>query len=282
MANKKFGDMTQITIPPDGGLLLIHDGSGVKSVSLENIKDYLAWQKAGSHNSFFRGRNLGSAVSADQYDQIDAGTFDDLYIGDFWEINSVKWRIAAFDYWLHKGDTECTKHHVVIVPDSCLVNASMNNSNVTTGAYVGSDYYTGNNSNTGKATAKGKIEGAFGAAHLLSHREYLKNAVTNGYESGGSWYDSTFELMTEQMLYGCRQFGNVMCGTNVPSIYTIDNSQLPLFALAPEFICNRENQWLRDVVSTSSFAHCYDSGLCNYYYASSSRGVRPAFGIVKS
>ena len=42
-------------------------------------------------------------MSADQYDQIDAGTFDDLYIGDFWEINSVKWRIAAFDYWLHKG-----------------------------------------------------------------------------------------------------------------------------------------------------------------------------------
>ena len=42
MANKKFGDMTQITIPPDGGLLLIHDGSGVKSVSLEDIKDYLA------------------------------------------------------------------------------------------------------------------------------------------------------------------------------------------------------------------------------------------------
>ena len=282
MANKKFGDMTQIQVPPDGGLLLIHDGSGVKSVSLEDIKDYLAWQKAGSHNSFFRGRNLGSAVSADQYDQIDAGTFDDLYIGDFWEINSVKWRIAAFDYWLHKGDTECTKHHVVIVPDSCLVNASMNNSNVTTGAYVGSDYYTGNNSNTGKATAKEKIEGAFGAAHILSHREYLKNAVTNGYESGGSWYDSTFELMTEQMLYGGRQLGNITCGTNVPSVYTIDNSQLPLFVLAPEFICNRENQWLRDVVSGTDFALCRTYGFCYGYGASDSRGVRPAFGIVKS
>ena len=62
-------------------------------------------QNAGFHNSLYRGKKLGTSVSAEQYAQISAGTFDDMFIGDYWEINSVIWRIAAFDYWLHSGDT---------------------------------------------------------------------------------------------------------------------------------------------------------------------------------
>ena len=242
------------------------------SAALEN-------QNAGYHNSIYRGKKLGTSVSADQYSQISAGTFDDMFIGDYWEINSVIWRIAAFDYWLHCGDTECTTHHVVIVPDSNLATAKMNNSNVTTGAYVGSDYYTGNNSNTGKATAKTAIEGAFGAAHILNHRNYLKNAMTNGYESAGAWYDSTFELMTEQNVYGCKVLGNCTAGTNLPASYTIDKSQFPLFAFAPEFICNRADWWLRDPASGSRFALVDYTGYCGAGNASYSLGIRPAFGI---
>ena len=236
-------------------------------------------RNAGFHNSLFRGKCLGTSVTAEQYAQISAGTFDDMFIGDYWTIDNVNWRIAAFDYWLHCGDTECTTHHVIVIPDSNLATAKMNNTNIVTGAYVGSDYYTGANSNTGKATAKSAIEGAFGAAHILSHRSYLKNAVTNGYESGGAWYDSTFELMTEQNVYGCKVFGNVTCGTNLPASYTIDKSQFPLFALAPEFICNRASWWLRDPASSPYFATVNYSGYCNAGGASSALGVRPAFGI---
>ena len=59
------------------------------------------------------------------------------------------------------------------MPDSNLVSCAMNNSNITTGAYIGSDYYTGNNSNTGKATARTAINNAFGSSHILTHREHL-------------------------------------------------------------------------------------------------------------
>ena len=55
-------------------------------------------QNAGFHNSIYRGKNLGSSVSAEQWAQIGAGTFDDMFIGDYWVINGVTWRIAAFDY----------------------------------------------------------------------------------------------------------------------------------------------------------------------------------------
>jgi len=239
------------------------------------------YNNAGFHNSLFRGKNLGTSVTADQYAAISAGTFEDLFIGDYWVIGGKNWRIAAFDYWLRCGDTECTTHHAVIVPDTNLgSNAPMNKTNITTGAYIGSDFYTGNNDNVGKATAVGMIEEAFGSSHILTHREYFANSTTGGYQNAGAWYDSAVDLMNEQMVYGCRVFSNVVHGTNIPNAYTIDKGQLPLFKLAPQYICNRAVWWLRDVVSASDFAYVNNHGACDYNSASGSWiGVRPAFGI---
>ena len=243
-------------------------------------------QNAGFHNSLFRGKSLGTSVTAAQWAAIGAGTFDDLFIGDYWTINGIVWRIAAFDYWYNCGDTACTTHHVVIVPDDNLVAADgstthwMNATNTTEGAYVGSDFYTGNNGNTGKSQCTTKINSAFGAGHILTHREYLQNAVRDGYGSAGAWYDSTLECMNEQMVYGGKVFGDIMHGTNIPASYTIGKSQLPLFALAPSFICNRADWWLRDVVSATNFAHVGHGGNCNYHGAAHAWvGLRPAFGI---
>ena len=229
---------------------------------------------AGAHNGIYRGKYLGSTVTAEQYAAINSGTFDDLFIGDYWTINNVNWRIAAFDYWLHCGDTECTTHHVVIVPDTGLYNAQMNTSNVVTGAYVGSEMYT-----TNLAQAKTTINDAFGVAHILNHREYLKNAVNDAYESAGAWYNSTVELMTEQMVYGGKIFANSLQAGHFATQYTIGKSQLPLFALESRQICNRVSWWLRDVTSSTSFAFVRSSGIANSDQSSHTFGVRPAFGI---
>ena len=238
-------------------------------------------RNAGFHNSLYRGKKLGTSVSADQYAQISAGTFDDMFIGDYWEINSVIWRIAGFDYWLNTGDGDrCQTHHVVIVPDTCLVaSCKMNNSNITTGAYIGSDFYTGANSNTGRATAQAAVNSAFGSAHILSHREYLQNAVTNGYESGQSIYDVKIELMNELMVYGSNIFHNVINGTNVPSNYTVSKSQLPLFRLRHDLIGIGAYWWLRDVVSSAGFADVSSGGYATDGSASAAHGTRPAFAI---
>ena len=74
----------------------------------------------GAHNAIYRGKYLGESATEAQYAAISAGTFDDLYIGDYWTIGGVNYRIAAFDYYLNSGDTACTAHHVVLVPDTCL------------------------------------------------------------------------------------------------------------------------------------------------------------------
>ena len=286
--SKKMGDLTALQTVEDSYMLFIHDGSGLKKVTAENLKkdlaDLIAENKAildkvtasgaGAHNSVYRGANLGTSVTSAQWAAIQAGTFDDMYIGDYWVIGGVTYRIAAFDYYLRAGDTDMTTHHVTLVPDVPMYTHVMNDTNVTTGGYVGSKMYT-----SGLTQAKNTINTAFGSTHVLTHRQYLSNAVTNGRPSGGSWYDSTVELMTEQNVYGGKIFGAGNDGSSVPALYTVDKSQYPLFAFRPDLISNRQTFWLRDVVSAANFARVTYDGRASYVDASSVLGVRPAFSI---
>ena len=240
----------------------------------EESLDPLSYDSAGAHNAIYRGKNLGTAFTAAQSAAIRDGSFKDLYIGDYWTINGTVYRIADFDYFLRAGDSECTAHHAVIVPDVNMDNQKMNDSNITTGAYVGSKMYT-----TNMATAKAKIKADFGSAHILAHREYLANAVSNGKQSAGAWYDSEIELMTESMVYGAPHFAPACDGSTIPANHTVACKQLNLFRHRPDLISNRQDYWLRDVVSAASFANVAGSGLCYYNGASYAYGVRPAFLI---
>lgn len=190
----------------------------------EESLEPLNYDGAGAHNAIYRGKNLGTAFTAAQSAAIRDGSFKDLYIGDYWTINGTVYRIADFDYFLRSGDTECTAHHAVIVPDVNMDNQKMNDTNVTTGAYIGSKMYT-----TNMAAAKAKIKADFGSTHILAHREYLANAVANGKQSAGAWYDSEIELMTESMVYGAPHFAPACDGSTVPANYTIGCKQLNLF-----------------------------------------------------
>lgn len=291
---KKVTELTAFTTPTDSCLIPIHDGTGLKKITFANFRAKavegteakiasLLFSNAGAHNAIYRGKSLGSTVTTAQYAAIKAGTFDDLYIGDYWTIGGVNYRIAAFDYYLNSGDTNCTTHHVVIVPDTCLYNAQMHNTssggwengaaNTTAGGYVGSDMYKSN-----LEQAKTTIKSAF-SGHVLKHRIYLTNAVANGRASGGAWCDSEVDLMCEQMVYGSGIFSPVSDGSNVPANYRVEKSQLPLFQHEPSRICNRNNWWLRDVITASGFAVVNYYGSADYYSASNSFGVRPAFCI---
>lgn len=291
---KKVTELTAFTTPTDSCLIPIHDGTGLKKITFANFRAKavegteakiapLLFNNAGAHNAIYRGKSLGSTVTTAQYAAIKAGTFDDLYIGDYWTIGGVNYRIAAFDYYLNSGNTSCTTHHVVIVPDTCLYNAQMHNTssggyeggaaNTTAGGYVGSDMYKSN-----LEQAKTTIKSAF-SGHVLKHRIYLTNAVANGRASGGAWCDSEVDLMCEQMVYGSGIFSPVSDGSNVPANYRVEKSQLPLFQHEPSRICNRNNWWLRDVITASGFAVVDAGGNACYVDASLSLGVRPAFCI---
>lgn len=291
---KKVTELTAFTTPTDSCLIPIHDGTGLKKITFANFRTKtvegteakiapLLFNNAGAHNAIYRGKSLGSTVTTAQYAAIKAGTFDDLYIGDYWTIDGVNYRIAAFDYYLNSGDTNCTTHHVVIVPDTCLYNAQMHNTssgswesgaaNTTAGGYVGSDMYKSN-----LEQAKTTIKSAF-SGHVLKHRIYLTNAVANGRASGGAWCDSEVDLMCEQMVYGSGIFSPVSDGSNIPANHRVEKSQLPLFQHEPSRICNRATWWLRDIITASYFAVVSGDGNATCDNASNSLGVRPAFCI---
>lgn len=278
---KKFADLEAILSVTGTEQMLIHDGNGVKVITVENlhkglqtdidsVRNVLA-DGAAAHNCIYRGKNLGTSVTEEQYAAISSGKFTDLYIGDYWVINGVTYRIAAFDYYYNCGDTNFTKHHVVIVPDTSLYKAQMNTSNVTTGGYTGSAMYKSN-----LAQAKTTIKAAFGSAHVLTKRELLTNAVNGNTPSGWAWFDSDVELMNEVQAYGSVAWGaHDGNGYNVAS----GDGQFPLFMFDRTKLHNREDYWLRDVSSASDFSRVNSYGYASADGASYSFGVRPAFCI---
>lgn len=278
---KKFADLEAILSVTGTEQMLIHDGNGVKVITVENlhkglqtdidsVRNVLA-DGAAAHNCIYRGKNLGTSVTAEQYTAISSGKFTDLYIGDYWVINGVTYRIAAFDYYYNCGDTNFTKHHAVIVPDTSLYKAQMNTSNVTTGGYTGSAMYKSN-----LAQAKTTIKAAFGSAHVLTKRELLTNAVNGNTPSGWAWFDSDVELMNEVQAYGSVAWGaHDGNGYNVAS----GDGQFPLFMFDRTKLHNREDYWLRDVASATNFSYVNNGGLATADDASASFGVRPAFCI---
>lgn len=271
-----LSELTQINELVSGNKLLVGTTDGNKAIAAEDALFAMldGFAPVELRRVLFRGKNLGTALTAVQKAAIKDGSFKGMFLGDYWSIGGRIWRIVDMDYWYNCGDTAFTSHHLVIMPDEALYNAQMNTTNVTTGGYVGSAMYKSN-----LANAKTIVNAAFQGS-VLTHREYLCNAVANGRPSGGAWFDSSIELPNEPMMYGHPHFSPTSDGSTVPSIYTISKTQLALFMVCPRFIVNRSyNQWLRDVVSSASFAFVDHNGGTDYASASSSFGVRPVFPV---
>lgn len=223
---------------------------------------------AGAHNAAFRGKSLGTSFTSDQADAIAAGTFDGLYIGDYWTIGSKVYRVAGFDIFLGMGSpTAFSAHHAVIVPDASLISAPMNPTDTTEGGYAGSDVFT-----NVLAQANDMVESAFGEAHVLSHPEVLSTSVSSsGVPTAWAWSQIKCNLLSEG-----QTFGRSISAPNRFNV-GIDYSLFPLFSVAPQFLIAGANYWLKDIVSTTSFAMVSYTGAANGAAASASQGIRPYF-----
>ena len=114
------------------------------------------------HNAYPRCKYLGTSITDAQNTAIKNRTYDDLFIGDYWTINGVNWRIVAIDYYYNVGDTNFDKGNIIVMPDTVLYNAQMNTTNTTAGAYHGSLMRTQNLNN-----ARVIAQNAFGS-HLAT------------------------------------------------------------------------------------------------------------------
>lgn len=270
-----LSELTQINSLTADDKLLIGTAEGNKAIGADDALFAMldAFIPKEQRRMIYRGKNLGAVVTEEQKANIKNGTFKGFFLGDYWTIGSYTWRIVDFDYWYNCGDTAFTTPHLVIMPDKPLYNAQMNETNITTGGYTGSLMYTEN-----LDQAKTLAASAFGDL-ILTHREYLTNAVTDGHASAGAWFDSTLDLPNEIMMYGCHVYAAMNNGTVIPTNYTIGKTQLALFTVVPKLISNRATFWLRDVVSSAGFAGVGDVGGADSGGASYSVGVRPVFAI---
>lgn len=286
-ANAKFTD-TIYTHPtsagnkhiPSGGAanqILRYASSGTAVWDDEKTTDLgaILFNNAAAHNSIYRGKNLGMVVTQKQWDDIGNGTFDDMYVGDYWTRNGTVYRIAHINYYRNSGDTNVPPNHLTLVPDVAFYNHVMNDTITTEGGWTGSKMYT-----EGLTQARDKINTDF-AGHVVTLRKYLCNAVTNGEASAAAWTDVDIDLMNEIMVYGTITCGRSVAGTLNRNVGT-EKSQLALFQHQPDLINKRShNIWLKDIVSASYFALVTDDGFAYAEYASRARGVLPVFSIKK-
>ena len=223
------------------------------------------------HRTTYRGNSLGTSFSTAQKAAVNAGTFDGIFLGDYWTIGGITYRVADFDYWYGRGSIKVSKHHLVVVPDQNLYSARMNASATTATGYADSQMRT-----TNLASAKATINGAFPGA-VLNRRDVFSKQVTNGIVTDYDAYDSTIDLMNEVMVTGAPHFESP---TKFPQI---SNSQLALFQFAPWHIppIGTQGYWLNSVANGGDFAGIYINGAIDWFMANdTSPGVRPAFAVV--
>lgn len=187
--------------------------------TLNERTEVLSYASAGLHNSIFRGKNLGNAFTEAQSAAIKAGTFDDIWLGDYWEINNVRYRIAHIDYYFGRqgefakyahpdldwGENETSRvlpHHVLIVPDTGLVRDWYNTEEMRDKIYYYSNYYINI-----RPTLITSLENTFGAEHLMKWPDFTPTAYdfsepANPFPSAWTAVIGQCELLHDTQLLG--------------------------------------------------------------------------------
>ncbi len=270
------------------------------ATSVDSIRDMIlnqiTPQSAAAHNAFYRGKDLTSYFTSGEMSKaIAAGTFTDIFIGDYikksvtidgTEYKDVIWRVGDLDYNYNRGYTNQQVHHVLMVPDGAIGTAKMNSSDTTAGGYQGSAMW-----NTTIPKYVSGIQNAFGSGHVMEHMELLTNNMDSNNRSASvpSWSGmacmdwskgSTGKNGHPWATVNVNIFNTIMMfGSPLGSSYQMDyscNKQVALFRLSQNFVKDTWC-WLRDVANSGSFAGVNGDGLASSNGASTAGGVRPYF-----
>ena len=180
------------------------------------------------HRNIFRGQSLGSSVTAAQLAAIADGSFDDLYVGDYWTTEftyggntfTVNWRIADIDYYINRGNPALTAHHLLIMPDCTLTNAQLNS--YAANAYYNSDMY-----------------GTVIPALLTAIQAQFTDKILTFYDVyGASMSDMQYRARQLEIPSSFMCTGSTLMSdtTNGIAIRTSFNDRVALFSLCPKYV----------------------------------------------
>ena len=246
---------------------------------------------AGFHNSIYREKDIGSYLADGSiWERIWSGTFDDLFIGDYFEVDISGrqiMRIAGFDTFrtTYNRENGIIDHHAIIVPDYCLAINSMSESGITNG-YAGTyafQYIL--------PSFAAMLEENIGSDHVWSVYEYLTSSVDNNAKNclrpdlTGASNTCTWTAAKANLLSETEVFGYMSCSSSGYENGMGCYGQLPLFRLNPSRISVRDTNingyWLRNIACSDCVCVVDSQGAAMYenFSVSESIGFRPRFII---
>jgi hypothetical protein len=210
--------------------------------------------------------------------------FSGLMIGDYLDLPSLTvdgttytWNatyqnlrivISGFNHYIHCGDTENTKNHILWTFKNVVLQRQMNSSDTNTGGYNAS-------------AMKTYLDGVFalGLGSALGSSDYLytiSRAISK--KSSTEWVRNTVFLPTEVEVFGVATYGDDQNAWNT-------NIQYPIYRDSSYYRCKKYNGsrawwWEATPYASTSTSFC-DVGYNGYSYSHiasySGGGVAPAF-----
>lgn len=268
----RIQDYPVVTTLGGSDKFIVDGASGTRSaLASEMLFDLVDASGVGvMHNVVYRGKNLGSAMTNAQYNQVKAGTFNDLYLGDYWTISGHNWRIMHFDYF--GGSSSVPGHHIVLMPDDVLGTGSMMSTDVNSSGITGTTWFK-----TDRITEETAISQAF-PSKTISHTRFGSSVTNENGVSSVSTINVTAMLPSEMMVFGSEITSAASSNTEQAiesSTHMLNAIMLNSRLQAPTPVAKA---WLADPAGTTGFAGVSDGTIFATRYPSTTvAGYRPYF-----
>lgn len=177
----KIAEYPAVESLSDTDSFIVETGDGTRRVEVVDmqIPNGLSKDPVIVHRNTYRGKNLGTEFTLEQQEAIRTGTFEDLYVGDYWVDNNTIWRIVDIDYFKSLGEMKndvvvqpSPTNTLIVMPDNALYKAPFNTTVAATVGYNNSSVHT-----TGLTTAKTMINSFFGSDHIANNFRYISSVA---------------------------------------------------------------------------------------------------------
>lgn len=281
----KIKDFARVkTVKPND--VFITDGDrGTKTILADDLVFALLTGSPEMHKNIIRGRNLGVRITSDQYKAITSGTFEGLWLGDYWFNNNMAWRIVDFNYW--NVNNALPTPHIVVMPDRPLYRQQMYDTTASsTNSFWGSKVWQNING------CDDYVIRVFDSNTIRLHTDSYQSQMNEG----GGFVSPTIKsksidprvkyiIPNEIMIYGTRVAATSGIGSD--GLHEVSSRQLQLFSMG--WNPGDSDFWLRDQTYINTYS-VYGAEASNIGGGSTVRfsgdgvqnethGVRPVFAI---
>ena len=281
----KIKDFARVNTVRSNDVFITDGDRGTKTILADDLVFALLTGSPEMHKNIIRGRNLGVRISPDQHKAITSGTFEGLWLGDYWFNNNMAWRIVDFNYW--NVNNALPTPHIVVMPDRPLYRQQMYDTTASsTNSFWGSKVWQNING------CDDYVIRVFDSNTIRLHVDSYQSQMNEG----GGFVSPTIKsksidprvkyiIPNEIMIYGARVAATSGIGSD--GLHEVSSRQLQLFAMG--WNPGDSDFWLRDQTYINTYS-VYGAEASNIGGASTVRfsgdgvqnethGVRPVFAI---